>query len=205
MLMITCWGMVQSNPRGEAWEDFILQENLVVCNIGTKKYLWGTHGILYYWSHPHHFGPFLWDQLMEGLWGRYTLLDHKLIEFTMNDTHEYDKPKRFRYEKADSQKFADILDNSCKEWHQPRTWNKYRLEKYYMHFLREVKHAMRSIIPYLPQNKLLNIPQFRDQELLTTKEQAKKAWKKWRLDVSNQDRYQAYSEARKSNPKDPWI
>ena len=29
------WGMVQSNPRGEALEYFILQENLVVCNIGT--------------------------------------------------------------------------------------------------------------------------------------------------------------------------
>ena len=52
-----------------------------------------------------------------------------------------------------------------------------------------------------PQNKLLKIPEFWDQELLTAKKQAKKAWKKWRLDVSNQDRHLAYSEARKSYQK----
>ena len=31
------WGMVQYKPRSEALVDFILQENLVVCNIGTKN------------------------------------------------------------------------------------------------------------------------------------------------------------------------
>ena len=79
-----------------------------------------------------------------------------------------------------AKKFADILDTSRKEWHQPLTWNKYRLEQHYTHFLRGVKQAMHSAIPYLPQNKLLNIPDFWNQELLT----AKKAWKKW-LDVLN--------------------
>ena len=60
---------------------------------------------------------------------------------------------------------------------------------------------MRRAIPYLPQNKLLKIPEFWDQELLTAKKQAKKAWKKWRLDVLDQDRHLAYSEARKSYQK----
>ena len=60
---------------------------------------------------------------------------------------------------------------------------------------------MHKAIPYLPQNKVLKIPELWEQELLTAKKQAKKAWKKWRQDVLNQDRYQAYSEARKSYQK----
>ena len=194
------WGMVQSNPRGETLEDFILQENLVVCNIGTKNTyeaptgssiidLTLTNTDLFYEINS-------WKVCEED-----TLSDHKLIEFTMNDTHEFDTPKTFRYEKADWQKFADILDTSCKEWHHPLTWNKYRLEQHYTHFLKDVKQAMRKAIPYLPQNKLLKIPEFWDQELLTAKKQAKKAWKKWRLDVSDQVRHLAYSEARKSYQK----
>ena len=58
----------------------------------------------------------------------------------------------------------------------------------YTLFLKVVKQAMKISIPYLPHNKLLKILEFWDHDLMTARKQTRKAWKKWWLDVQDQDK-----------------
>ena len=137
------WMSESTNPRGEIFEDFITQSNLLVCNRGNK------------YTYDCALGKSIIDitlvtiSLVDRIkdWKVHDedyLTDHKLISFEF----DYSKPaptKSRNFKKANWSYFKSLLAN--KKWVKPKVWSRETITKEALKLTEDIKIALDKVCP----------------------------------------------------------
>ena len=170
-----------SNPRGLAMEEFILQFGLDVENVGLQPTFIarGSHTII---DVTLTLGAQVRDWRVED---SATLSDHRLIRFRLGAQHEEEVKMTYNFNKMNWEKFKQFLENSDIKY-QPDVWNSHTIDEGALQLQTLIQKAIAESCPMSRPRKTTPLP-FWSSELAEDQRTLRRAERKSQRSGSDVD------------------
>ena len=172
----TLWGNEDNNSRGDALEEYVM-ENILDChNIPDQPTFIGrgcSTTIDLTLSNRHFTGEIMnWTTNDEAV-----TTDHTLITFDCEAHNRIKAPKNYIFSKTDWTRFQQITDEVFQDHQQPETWSEIKIEREYNWFIGVIHSALKSTTPYRAPVRKIQAPTFWNDELRAMKRRSLKLLK----------------------------